>query len=591
MKKVLLIFGILCALTVSLRARRTLDPVFPSNMVLQQDKPIFFSGTADPGKTVKADHVNYIVCVTFRGGKAELKDGMSGEVRFCSGQSKMDLRIDRIFQCGRTAWNCTKETANARYPEIRYAPRKNVNGSLRKRPASYGWEDHGSWGRCSPRTARYFSAVAYFFGRQLYKDLKIPAGLIHASAGGTRVEAWISQEGFRMAALNQKIKEYRAHAFLPAEQKAYEAEKSAEYSSAMGKDLPVFEKAGAEAKTKISDGEKPDFDDSRWEKARPVRGRDRIIWTRLRFSPPGQLPDADLKLSIGKSSDGGELSLNGKRIASFKTNDPEERKDTRLVLEKADFNTREENLPAFRGQYFYDRMSEGNIRTLMRKSALMTGEKQHPLLPRKMQTELSARFGEKGIPQLAGYGWYGPEGGWKNCDPNQSGGNPLTGDMQFQAVKDVPHTGIAPLIGIGEPGNIHPANKQEADRRPAPEAEHLVYGRNVVNRGPVFRKAALKGPALRVWFENVPTTPAARDGRESGAVAVAGKDGRFLRAKAQVRGKDRVPVSSDKVPHPVFIRYGYGSCRGECNLMNKECFSAFPFRSDAVNYAQQLACM
>lgn len=116
-----------------------LDSVFSSNMVLQQEKPITFFGSADPeaeiqiefnGKTVsskagadgtwkavfpkmKAGKTPYTVTVTDGKTKLELKDILIGEVWFCSGQSNMQMPIGKVFRRGWSAQNCEQEVADA----------------------------------------------------------------------------------------------------------------------------------------------------------------------------------------------------------------------------------------------------------------------------------------------------------------------------------------------------------------------------------------------------------------------------------------------------------------------------------------------
>ena len=201
-----------------------LDPVFGSNMVLQQQRPISFFGTADKGATVKvefngktvtakadetgkwkaefpamkAGKTNYKVKVSDGKSKIELKDILIGEVWFCSGQSNMQLQIGKKFKRGSTAQNCIEEVANAKYPEIRYAMQKHVLSPGKAVPAQYSYF---GWVKCNPKDAYYFSAVAYFFGRKLYQDLDVPIGLINSSWGGTMIQPWISIEGFRNAGI------------------------------------------------------------------------------------------------------------------------------------------------------------------------------------------------------------------------------------------------------------------------------------------------------------------------------------------------------------------------------------------------------
>ena len=116
--------------------------------------------------------------------KSTIQNVLVGEVWVCSGQSNMGWTV-------RQSANAEAEVAEAKYPNIRLF-------TVSKRPSSSPQKDcAGSWSPCTPDAAKNFSAVAYFFGRQLHKDLTVPVGLINTSWGGTRVEAWTSAPALR----------------------------------------------------------------------------------------------------------------------------------------------------------------------------------------------------------------------------------------------------------------------------------------------------------------------------------------------------------------------------------------------------------
>lgn len=115
----------------------------------------------------------------------KIKDVLVGEVWVCSGQSNME-------------WNATpqwgienneEEVSAANYPQIRLIDVPNV--------AAETPQDNfaGQWQACTPQTMRTFSAVGYYFGRKLHKELGVPIGLIGSNWGGTEVEPWTSTEG------------------------------------------------------------------------------------------------------------------------------------------------------------------------------------------------------------------------------------------------------------------------------------------------------------------------------------------------------------------------------------------------------------
>lgn len=200
---------VISLLMTSLMATQALANVqvpalFGDNMVLQRDKNVPVWGTADP---------NEKVTVQFRGQKIDtstektgrwmvklrpmdaggpfemkisgkntitLKNVMVGEVWVCSGQSNMAMRVAY-------AADSEKETAAANYPNIRLFTVPQKVATIPQRDVQ------GSWSECSPETVGTFSATAYYFGRDLYKSLNVPIGLINTSWGGIFVESWISR--------------------------------------------------------------------------------------------------------------------------------------------------------------------------------------------------------------------------------------------------------------------------------------------------------------------------------------------------------------------------------------------------------------
>jgi sialate O-acetylesterase len=183
-----------------------LPKVFGNHMVLQRDRPLPIWGRSTPSdvlvvslaKTVvetKADaqgHWRLTLPPQPSGGPHQLtvrgtehqrtiEDVMLGEVWVCSGQSNMELSV-------KEALHPREEISAAKYPKIRFF---NVANAIAKEPQT---DCDGRWCACSPNTVGDFSAVAYFFGRELHEHLDQPIGLIDASWGGSLCEAWMSRE-------------------------------------------------------------------------------------------------------------------------------------------------------------------------------------------------------------------------------------------------------------------------------------------------------------------------------------------------------------------------------------------------------------
>ncbi len=185
-----------------------LPEIFNNNMVIQRDTnaPVWGWAAAGEKVTVTGSWGKSVETVTPANGKwevklatpkaggpftitiqgknkIELKNVLSGEVWICSGQSNMEWPLSR-------ANDAPKEIAAAKYPQIRLFHVKRDSKTVPQTSFT------ATWNECSPTTVPGFSAVGYFFGRELHKDLNVPVGLINSSWGGTRIEPWTPPVGF-----------------------------------------------------------------------------------------------------------------------------------------------------------------------------------------------------------------------------------------------------------------------------------------------------------------------------------------------------------------------------------------------------------
>ena len=204
-------------------ANYSVHKIYGDYMVLQREKPIRISGHAAPGESVLVGIGGnsvfatagddgewaavlpameaggpYLVSVTGAPGSEPVifKDVLIGDVWLASGQSNMEMPV---YSKGRhwSTLNGKEEAAQATYPNIR------LYNATSKKYVSPGKVQHEvvgpGWQLCTPETAAPFSAVAFYFGRELNKDLNVPIGLISASWGGTAIEPWISYDAYKRA--------------------------------------------------------------------------------------------------------------------------------------------------------------------------------------------------------------------------------------------------------------------------------------------------------------------------------------------------------------------------------------------------------
>jgi sialate O-acetylesterase len=191
---------VLCAALAASAARAEvkLPAIVSDHMLLQQGMPARIWGTAAPGETVTVSMPAQHLAVKASGsgkwqvflqplkpgapfdltiGSIVVHDVLVGEVWVGSGQSNMEFPMSR-------ALNSAQEIADANNPQIRLF---TVKKAVSEQPLD---DVTGSWSLCTPESVKNFSAVAYFFGREIVKTQHVPVGLIHTSWGGTPAQSW-----------------------------------------------------------------------------------------------------------------------------------------------------------------------------------------------------------------------------------------------------------------------------------------------------------------------------------------------------------------------------------------------------------------
>ena len=319
------IWGIVFALALPVLAAVRVPAVIGDNMVLQRDRALPIWGWADPGERVQVVfHGQRREAVTDPNGRWQvtlapmpaggpfemritgasaiiLHNILLGEVWVCSGQSNMNVPVAQW--CA----NWEQEVAAADYPQIRLF---NVANVLDAKPRA---DVYGGWSRCTPASVAGFSATGYFFGRELYKALHVPVGLIHASWGGTPIESWMSYEALtaepstRAAAqkLQTQVTDYdRLYAAYTESRLAWE------------KNNPRHDPGNAG----VGQGwAAPETDATTWktiEQPRawqtvPELAGNAIIWARKEVDIPAAWAGQELRLSLGPLDDMDTTYFNG----------------------------------------------------------------------------------------------------------------------------------------------------------------------------------------------------------------------------------------------------------------------------------------
>ncbi len=628
-------------ISVASSAEIRLPKIFSSNMVLQQGIEIPIWGWGEKGERIIVSFNNKTFktrtdingkwrvnlppqeyggpfTLTVKGKNTVILDNvLIGEVWICSGQSNMQFRVDQSI-------NADKEIESASFPKIRLF---QVPLAVAQFPEND--LNDGEWVECSPETVPGFSAVAYFFGRDIHSRLNVPVGLIHTSWGGTVAESWISPETIKDDAdFKNRLAELQQMDF-----ENYRQAKIEQIKEILGGEIPSEDK-GMENGKPVWSG--LDFNDSNWKEIKtPMYWEnqgyidiDGIGWYRKQIQLNEKQTNANITLHLGKIDDADITFINGFEIGKTDQYDKERvytinkkylQPGNNVIVVRVDdkggnggiWGNPEDQFLAI-GNEKVDISGEWKFKISKASiGAINVGPNTYPTLLYNAMINPIIPFAIRGAI------WYQGESNayrakqyqrvfpnlikdwrnqWNQGDfpflyvslanfmqaPEQPGESTWAELREAQTkTLSLPNTGMALAIDIGEAGDIHPKNKQDVGKRLALNALKIAYNKDVVNSGPMFQSVDFKNGKAIVTFSETGTGLQVKDkyGYLKG-FTIAGPDKKFQWAKAELTGDNKVVVYSDNVENPVAVRYGWADNPDDVNLYNQEGLPANPFRTD-----------
>lgn len=616
-------------------------PLISDGMVLQRDVPVPIWGVAAPADEVTVTMARqsvtaragsdgkweielaampaggpYEMTITTGDDRLRIANVLLGDVWVCSGQSNMEWVVA-------DSMNATAEIKLASEPWIRHF---KVPRSWAAEPM--GTLAGGSWEVANPDQVGAFTAVGYFFARQLRRNVDVPIGLINTSWGGSRIEPWMSAAALDMDAEDiQQVLE---------DERQYEQELRAALAERVG-ETPETDRGFVDGQPIWAD---PELDDTGWVEitvpsaweAAGYPGMDGIAWYRTSFQLSAEEAQQGIHLGLGAIDDSDISWVNGHEVgrtenawnqARLYEVPPEVLEPGRnviavrvedtgggggiqgnpglLFLEAGDRQLSLAGPWRFAVGYFTVNL-EDHKRQL---PTLLYNHMVHPLLgfPVKgvlwYQGESNADFMEDAVAYRdlfvdmirdwrRGWGIEDLPFLWVQLasfmsppsEPVESAWAMLR-ESQSKAL-DLPGTAQVITLDVGEALDVHPTNKQAVGHRLALAARGVAYGHRVVFSGPTYRDQEIKGDRVTVSFDHVGSGLVGRNaaGASLRGFAVAGPDRRFVWANAMIEG-DRVVVWSPSVPDPVAVRYAWADNPEGANLYNREGLPAGPFRTDS----------
>jgi len=641
-RKVFVIFSLLFAFNAPIFGAPHVSHLFSDHMVLQREMPIRIWGTADAGESIRvtlaaesrnttaSGHGHWSVVLPpmpaggpflleIRGnGALRFKDVMIGEVWVASGQSNMTYALSG-------ATTGPQALLQADDSQLRFF-------TVPKRIALSNRSDTlaGSWQLCSSETAREFSAVAYFFARDLRRALNIPVGVILTAWPGTAAEEWTPPGPLKSEPILQPIVERwnrssaadksfaaKGHGFSlefddfelqPAEPGAtptilsnfdqgssqVSTGGSWSYSWSGAPDtlftLVTPGRHGKGYAAQIS-GVLDAASDSRWEvQLHPHAPTDLSTYSGVRFwvRGSGAFVFQSLQPTITDWDNYRTEILYG--APAWK----------QITIK---FNNLKQQGWGVSHNLTLDQMSGFSISAMTalgdppRPPSGLFFAMVAPLVQYRIRGAIWYQ-GESNTQRAFQYrtllpsliqGW---RSAWQEPDfpflivqlPNQGNTEEFADswwaelrEAQLVTLKAVPNTGLAVTIDVGEASNLHPPRKEEIGSRLALWALGTTYGQNLEYCGPLYLHSKTENGEVQISFTHVGAGLAVH-GDSLNGFTIAGADKKFHRATARIEG-DAVVVSSTDVPAPAAVRYGWADSP-DCNLFNKDGLPASPFRTD-----------
>ena len=620
--------------------------LFSDNLILQRDRPVPIWGWSKPGdrvtvkfagqqKTATTDATGkWLVTLDplpvsvepceLIAGDCRVKNVLVGDVWLDSGQSNMQMTLD-------SSANASAEVTAANHPGLRLFTVPNI---AKLEPQT---DVEAAWQVCSPATSRTFSAVAYFFGREVWQRTGIPIGLINCSWGGTRIASWMSRAALLTdPASRAELESVAASLASASTQPPFDQEK---WEHALGTPDPGnagFAKGWAA----------PDHDDHAWPAMElPSSWQfaglnfSGVFWFRREVNVPAAAAGQPAVLQIGACDKIDVTYFNGVQVGATGFETKSSWNTPRVYSIPGKLLRPGRNLIAVR--VYSNCFQGGMIGPADTMKLSVANAPARPLTgPWRYQVEHNFGYVEPppmpGLPPgdgnantphilynsmvtplvpaaIRGVLWYQGESDanrarhyrtlfpllirdWRRAfgqpelpfyfvqlanfmapqgAPAESGWAELR-EAQTLTLHE-PHTGMAVAIDIGDGQDIHPKNKQDVGKRLAQHALANEYGQPVVPSGPLYRSHRVEGGAMRIEFHYAAGLQT-KDGGPVKGCAIAGPDEKFEWAEARIDGETLV-VRSKLVRQPLAVRYGWAN-NPPVNLYNAAGLPASPFRTD-----------
>ncbi|REA56616.1 sialate O-acetylesterase [Dyadobacter luteus] len=623
-------------------AQVSLARIFSDHVVLQREKPIPVWGWAKPGEkvtitlagqnqTVKAAGDGkwvvrfkplkaggpHTISVNAKSGIAKVQDVLIGEVWLCSGQSNMEWPVSR-------ADNYETERKNADFPQIRHFKVEHVVTLATEKDLK-----SGKWKQASSETVGDFTAVGFFFARELYQKLKVPIGILHSSWGGSQIEGWISKEAmagsdeFRDYAQNLPQTWEQADLIMDRKLRT-QLFKSSDYTPLESDESKYISGSADFSKWQSAPDPVGQWD---WKGLMGFRGDGFMAKTVVL---PDEMNEKPTTLSLAENDNKVEVYINGRLVSSDAVKGSRKIAlpvntwkvgDNQLVIkvgkvlstswfgpglmgsnsdmyveagqQKVSLASDWKLMPSFAGKHEYAHLMN-NVGTTIYNAMIA------PLVPFAIRGTLwyqgesnagRAYQYRRAFPLLIDnwrklwqdpFSFYWVQLSSFGRDVNSNEGSTWAELREAQNMTlALPGTGMVVTTDIGNPKDIHPTNKQDVGKRLAAKALNKDYGMPNMPESPVFDKMETEGSKaiISVKYADDGLQVKNRYGYVTG-FEIAGEDKVFHYAQALIHN-GKIEISNTKINKPVAVRYNWSDATEDGQIFNLAGFPLAPFRTDS----------
>lgn len=613
----------------------TLPKYISDGMVLQREQPIKIWGFARPDEKVlvrflgkeyatvtQNDSVwSVMLPAQIAGGPHNIsikgsnqimvKNVLFGDVWLCSGQSNMELPMERLKDYYPEVYR------SARNPMIRqFTVPKKYDFNQEKEDFS-----DGSWIEVSPKTIKDFSGVAYFFASKIYENEKIPIGLINSALGGSPAQSWMSEEGLKKFPQYLDIAyQYRDEKYVDSIKK-YNDHRHINWYKKLNESDEGLKQAWAQT----------DMDRSTWKTASmpslwsnfDSNMKPGAIWMHKKFEVSKKQVGQAARLFLGCIVDADSVYVNGQFVGTTSYQYPPRKYDippsllkegkNEITIRVIDENGRGGFVKDKPYELVFKDKSKINLEGdwLYEVGCEVVKIEPHVFIQWKPLGLYNAMIHPLFNYQIKGMLWYQGESnvgksneyyslmnelihnwrtGFKNAElpfyyvqlanfleakeiPTESNWAALR-QQQLDMLK-IPNTGMAVSIDIGEWNDIHPLNKKDVGERLALHALKNQYAKkDIIVSGPLVKKYKVNKNKVTLEFDYVQNGIQKVDSLKY--FELAGEDKIFAKAVAIIKGKSIV-LQSDEIATPKYVRYAWADNPEDVNFFNEEGLPASPF--------------